>query len=641
MIATKLTLGLIKSKLDEHGLTASTQLEEAETGKKIQIGSFTLDFVRVAHSIPDCVAVVLETEAGRVVHTGDWKLDHTPVDGLKTDVGRLAELGNLGVDLMLGDSTNAERPGMTGSERLVGEAFRTLMPLRKGRILVVSFASNVHRMQQAIDVAIQVGRKVAIVGRSMRKNLNIARQLGYLDVPEHILIKPQEAMELPPGQVMILCTGSQGEPMSALTRIAYNDHPSVSIERGDTVIISAKPVPGNELRVHDSINRLAKAGAEVLHQEIAPVHVSGHACSEEMRTMLSLLRPRAVMPVHGEYRMLAAHGQLSLESGVPAEAIIIAENGSVVELEPGRTPRIVDRIEAGVTFVDGLGVGDVRDVALRDRRRLSEDGVLIIVTTLASSNGGVDRAARADRARLRRLRGPDRRAPRRGRPRAGEHGGGRHHRDQAAAGAPARRGRAIDLRQNAPAADDSPRGDRGLMTDWPRRSRRARGERADCAAPDRPAPRVRGRRARVLPAARALGEGRGAAADRGRARGRAPARRRPRRDSARRARDVPLGRYLLELEADQAEGRSWYTGPGAGELVEWKAVLMRAGVQASPNRVAAAYLELAVLVRALQGLSDAARLDAPPDASSLWAGLFDLRDTLLGSTVDDLRALAA
>ena len=388
VIATKLTLGLIKSKLDEHGLTASTQLEEAETGKKIQIGSFTLDFVRVAHSIPDCVAVVLETAAGRVVHTGDWKLDHTPVDGLKTDVGRLAELGNLGVDLMLGDSTNAERPGMTGSERLVGEAFRTLIPLRKGRILVVSFASNVHRMQQAIDVAIQVGRKVAIVGRSMRKNLNIARQLGYLDVPEHILIKPQEAMELPPGQVMILCTGSQGEPMSALTRIAYNDHPSVSIERGDTVILSAKPVPGNELRVHDSINRLAKAGAEVLHQEIAPVHVSGHACSEEMRTMLSLLRPRAVMPVHGEYRMLAAHGQLSLESGVPAEAIIIAENGSVVELEPGRTPRIIDRIEAGVTFVDGLGVGDVRDVALRDRRRLSEDGVLIIVTTLASTNGG-------------------------------------------------------------------------------------------------------------------------------------------------------------------------------------------------------------------------------------------------------------
>ena len=388
VIATKLTLGLIKSKLDEHGLAAATELQEAETGTQIRVGSFTLDFVRMAHSIPDCVAVVLETDAGRVLHTGDWKLDHTPVDGLKTDVGRLATLGNEGVDLLLGDSTNAERPGMTGSERLVGEAFRTLIPLRKGRILVVSFASNVHRMQQAIDVARQVGRKVAIVGRSMRKNLNIARGLGYLDVPEHMLVKPQEAMELPPGQVMILCTGSQGEPMSALTRIAYNDHPSVSIERGDTVIISAKPVPGNELRVHDSINRLAKAGAEVLHQEIAPVHVSGHACSEELRTLLSLVRPRAVMPVHGEYRMLAAHAQLARDAGVPAEAIVIAENGSVVELDRGRTPQIVDRIEAGVTFVDGLGVGDVQDVAIRDRRRLSEDGVLIIVTTLAATNGG-------------------------------------------------------------------------------------------------------------------------------------------------------------------------------------------------------------------------------------------------------------
>jgi ribonuclease J len=277
---------------------------------------------------------------------------------------------------------------MTGSERLVGEAFQQLIPLRRGRVLVVSFASNVHRMQQAIDVGVRCGRKVAIVGRSMRKNLNIARALGYLDVPEEAIVKPQEAMELPPGEVLIVCTGSQGEPMSALTRIAYGDHPSISVERGDTVIISAKPVPGNELRVHDSINRLAKAGAEVLHQEIANVHVSGHACSEELRTMLALLRPKAVMPIHGEYRMLAAHGQLARDAGVPADAIVIAENGSVVELEQGRTPRIVDRIEAGLTFVDGLGVGDVRDVALRDRRRLSEDGVLIIVTTLGSSNGG-------------------------------------------------------------------------------------------------------------------------------------------------------------------------------------------------------------------------------------------------------------
>ena len=387
VIATKLTLGLIKSKLDEHGLGSATTLREAEMGKPIQVGSFRLDFVRVAHSIPDAMAVVLDTAAGRVVHTGDWKLDHTPVDGLKTDVGRLAELGNEGVDLLFGDSTNAERPGMTGSERLVGEAFRTLIPLRRGRILVVSFASNVHRMQQAIDVAAQVGRKVAIVGRSMKKNLNIARGLGYLSIDDGMIVKPQEAMELPPGEVMILCTGSQGEPMSALTRIAYGDHPSISIERGDTVILSAKPVPGNELRVHDSINRLAKMGAEVLHQEIANVHVSGHACSEELRTMLALVRPRSVVPAHGEYRMLAAHGQLARDAGVPADSIVIAENGSVIELRPGSAPRIVDRVEAGVTLVDGLGVGDVRDVALRDRRHLSEDGVLIIVTTLSSSNG--------------------------------------------------------------------------------------------------------------------------------------------------------------------------------------------------------------------------------------------------------------
>ncbi len=388
VIGTKLTLGLIKSKLDEHGLASATTLREIEPDRPIEVGAFKLDFVRVAHSIPDCVAIVLQTGAGRVVHTGDWKLDHTPVDGLKTDVGRLADLGNQGVDLMLGDSTNAERPGMTGSERLVGEGFKQLIPVRTGRILIASFASNIHRMQQAIEVAVQVNRKVAIVGRSMRKNLNIARQLGYLDVSDDVIVKPQDAMSLPPGEVMILCTGSQGEPMSALTRIAYGDHPTIGVERGDTVILSARPVPGNELRVHDSINRLAKAGAEVLHEEIAPVHVSGHANSEELRTMIALLRPKAVMPIHGEYRMQAAHGKLARQGGVPAGNIVMAENGSVVELSQKGVRLLPEKIESGVTFVDGLGVGDVKDVALRDRRRLSEDGVLIIVTTLASSNGG-------------------------------------------------------------------------------------------------------------------------------------------------------------------------------------------------------------------------------------------------------------
>jgi ribonuclease J len=388
VVATRLTLGLIKSKLDEHGLGQKSELVEAGPDDgPLELGPFRVEMIRVAHSIPDSVALVIETGAGRVVHTGDWKLDHTPVDGLRTDVGKLAEIGNRGVDLLLGDSTNAERPGSTGSERLVGEAFRTLFPLRTGRILVASFASNIHRMQQAADVAIECGRTITVVGRSMRKNLNIARNLGYVDIPENAILSPGEAAELPPHKVLALCTGSQGEPMSALTRVAYGDHPTLAVEPGDTVIISAKPVPGNELRVHDSINQLARAGAEVLHEEIAPVHVSGHACQEELRTMLSLLRPRYAMPIHGEYRMLAAHAKLARESGVPEDRIILADNGSVVELARGGA-RLVDRVEAGVTFVDGLRVGDVQDVALRDRRRLADDGVLIVVTTIASSDGG-------------------------------------------------------------------------------------------------------------------------------------------------------------------------------------------------------------------------------------------------------------
>jgi ribonuclease J len=387
--ATRLTLGLVKSKLDEHGLLRAAELREADPeGGPVVLGPFTVEFVRVAHSVPDSVAIVIESPGGRILHTGDYKLDHTPVDGLRTDVGRLAEMGNRGVDLLLGDSTNAERPGVTGSERLVGEAFRQLIPPRTGRILVASFASNVHRMQQAIDVAVEVGRKVCVVGRSMRKNVNIARNLGYIDVPEETLIRPNELEEYAPGDVLILCTGSQGEPLSALVRIAYNDHPAVRVDAGDTVIISAKPVPGNELRVHDAINQLARSGAEVLHQEIAPVHVSGHGHAEELRTMLGLVRPRSVMPVHGEFRMLAAHARLARESGVDEDRIVLAENGSVVELtEDGA--QIVDRVEAGVTFVDGLGVGDVQDVALRDRRHLSEDGVLIVVATLTGTNGAV------------------------------------------------------------------------------------------------------------------------------------------------------------------------------------------------------------------------------------------------------------
>jgi ribonuclease J len=385
--ATRLTLGLVKSKLDEHGLLRATELREIEPeGSPLDLGPFRLEFVRMSHSVPDAVGIAIETAAGRVFHTGDWKLDHTPIDGLRTDVGKLAELGNRGVDLLLGDSTNAERPGFTQSERIVGEAFRQIIPASQGRVLISSFASNIHRMQQAIDVAASVGRKVSVVGRSMRKNLNIARNLGYVEAPDSLVVRPADLDEIPPEEQLILCTGSQGEPLSALTRIAYHDHPAVRVERGDTVIISARPVPGNELRVHDAINRLTRSGAEVLHEENAPVHVSGHARAEELRTLLGLVRPKAVMPIHGEFRMLAAHARLAQDAGVPASSIVIAENGDVVELSR-EGARVVDRVEAGVTFVDGLGVGDISDVALRDRRHLSEDGVLIVVATV--SNGGV------------------------------------------------------------------------------------------------------------------------------------------------------------------------------------------------------------------------------------------------------------
>ena len=382
---TRLTLGLVKSKLDEHGLLRAAELQEADPdGAPIQLGPFRLEFIRMAHSIPDCVGIAIGTSAGLVFHTGDWKLDHTPVDGLRTDVGRLAELGNRGVDLLCGDSTNAERPGFTRSERVVGEAFRQIIPARSGRILVSSFASNIHRMQQAIEVGVDSGRKIVVIGRSMRRNMNVARNLGYVEVPEQALVKPAQLDEIPVHEQLILCTGSQGEPLSALTRIAYNDHPAIKVERGDTVIMSSRPVPGNELRVHDTINRLTKNGAEVLHEENADVHVSGHARAEELRTLLSLIRPKAVMPIHGEYRMQAAHARLAQDAGVPASSIVIAENGDVVELS-SEGIRIADRIEVGVTYVDGLGVGDITDVALRDRRHMSEDGVLIVVTTLADN----------------------------------------------------------------------------------------------------------------------------------------------------------------------------------------------------------------------------------------------------------------
>ena len=410
---TRLTLGLLQPKLDEHGLLHATELKEAVPGRApVEIGAFRAEFVRMAHSVPDTVAIVLEVGGLRIVHTGDYKLDHTPVDGLRTDVGRLAEIGNRGVDLMLGDSTNAERPGVTGSERLVGEAFRQIIPVREGRVLVASFASNVHRMQQAVDVAVETGRKVCVIGRSMRKNLNIARNLGYLEAPDDTFIRPPELDQLAPHEAMVLCTGSQGEPMSALTRIAYRDHPSVTVERGDTVILSAKPVPGNELRVHDTINRLAKAGAEVLHQEIAPVHVSGHGNSEEIRTILGLVRPKAVMPVHGEFRMLAAHAQLARDSRCAGG---LDRAGRERERRRAGRERAADRGH----HRDGRHVRRRARSGGRARRRAPGPAAPVRARRPDRRRHGrreraCDRIARADRARLRRDRAARRRAAGRG-----------------------------------------------------------------------------------------------------------------------------------------------------------------------------------------------------------------------------------
>ena len=404
ILGTKLTLGLVQSKLAEHKLTDRTELVEVrpEDGP-VEEGPFRLELVRMAHSIPDNAGVVVEVGGQRIFHTSDYKVDHTPIDGFKTDVGRLAELGNLGVDLMLGDSTNAERPGYTGSERLVGEAFRQIIPLRKGRILVASFASNVHRMQQAADVALESGRKVCVVGRSMRKNLNIARVARLHGGARRRAREARRAGQLPAGQGAHPLHRQPGraDVRAHADRVSRPSHGQRRARRHRDHLREGGP--GNELRVHDTINELARAGAEVLHHEIAPVHVSGHGNSEEIRTVIGLVRPKAVMPVHGEYRMLAAQARMAQDAGVPAKSIVLAENGSVVELSASGV-RLADRVDSGVMFVDGLAVGDISDVALRDRRRLSEDGVVIVVATLSSSNGKRDGHARADRARLRRGR---------------------------------------------------------------------------------------------------------------------------------------------------------------------------------------------------------------------------------------------
>ncbi|MGZ4480992.1 MAG: ribonuclease J [Gaiellales bacterium] len=379
---TRLTLGLIQSRLDEHGLTGEADLVEIQPERgRVAVGPFQAEFIRVTHSIPDAVAVALHTSHGTIVHTGDFKLDLTPVDHRPADVAGLRRLGDAGVSLLMSDSTNAENPGTTPSEATVGPVMREIIRTAPGRVIVTSFASQIHRLQQVMDAAVANRRKVCVIGRSMVRNLNISRNLGYATIDEDLLIRPKALDGVLPHEVVILCTGSQGEPRSALTRIAFGDHPAVTIHPTDTVIMSSKAVPGNEVNVHETVNRLCRLGATVLTEQNAYVHVSGHGSSDELRTMLELVRPRYFVPVHGEYRMLQAHARIAEATGVPRHAVRIADNGTVLELDEEGLG-VAGHVEAGMTLVDGLNVGDLRDVVLRDRRRLATDGVLIVVATI-------------------------------------------------------------------------------------------------------------------------------------------------------------------------------------------------------------------------------------------------------------------
>ncbi len=385
--ATRLTLGLIEGKLKENNVS-NVHTQVVKPRDVIKLGPFKIEFMRVSHSIPDCVAVAIHTPLGIIVHTGDFKLDQTPVDGHIFDFHKFAELGDQGVLVLMSDSTNVERPGFTMSERNVGQTFDDAFHDASGRIIVASFASNVHRLQQAINSAYKHGRKVAVVGRSMVNVVSIAADLGYLDVPEDTLIEIDDIADMPDNQLVILTTGSQGEPMSALTRMAMSDHRRVEIQPGDTVIISASPIPGNEKLVARTIDHLFKQGANVIYEKFSGIHVSGHASQEELKLMLNLVRPKYFLPVHGEYRMLIKHGQLAEQLGVPRENVFVAENGSVMEFTR-QEGYMAGRVTAGRVLVDGLGVGDIGNIVLRDRKQLSQDGILIVVMTISKDTGAV------------------------------------------------------------------------------------------------------------------------------------------------------------------------------------------------------------------------------------------------------------
>ncbi len=382
---TRLTLGLAGIKLKEHGLEGQARLIPVQPGETRKIGVFRVDFIHVNHSIAGVVALAIHTPVGTVVHTSDFKVDHTPVEGAPLDFGKFADLGDEGVLVLLSDSTNVEREGYTPSERILAEQFEELFYKAEGRIIVTTFASNIHRIQQVINCAATHGRKVALAGRSMVNVVSIACELGYLKVPEGLLLELEEIDRYPHERVAILTTGSQGEPLSALTRMAMGEHRIIKIVPGDTVIISASAIPGNEKLIARVINQLYKQGAHVVYETLTGVHVSGHARQEELKMMINLVRPEFLVPVHGEYRHLVQHARLAQELGVPAKNVFIAEIGDVLEFAPGYGA-VTGRVPAGQVFVDGLGVGDVGNIVLRDRKQLAEDGILIVVITMDKEN---------------------------------------------------------------------------------------------------------------------------------------------------------------------------------------------------------------------------------------------------------------
>ncbi len=384
---TKLTLGILEGRLKENGVDSSN-LHAVTPGEIINLGCFSVGFLRVNHSIPDSVGLSIKTPIGMIVHTGDFKIDYTPVDGKMTDFRRFSELGNKGVLLLLADSTNSEREGHTASEKTVGAAFNREFQKAPGRIIVATFSSNVHRIQQVIDNAVKYNRKVAILGRSMVNVVNISLELGYIHAPEGTIIDIEDIMNYPAERIVIITTGSQGEPMSALTRMALSDHRQVDILHGDTVIISATPIPGNEKLVAKTIDNLLRLGANVIYSRDAGIHVSGHASREELKLMHNLIKPKFFIPVHGELHHLFAHAKLAEELGMPKDHIFVGENGFVFEFTKERG-RIVGRINWGVIMVDGLGVGDVGNIVLRDRRQLSQDGILIVVVTMNRETGKI------------------------------------------------------------------------------------------------------------------------------------------------------------------------------------------------------------------------------------------------------------